>query len=34
VASGGGHAVLVRFTFFTVQVLSLIAMGVIVASHG
>jgi uncharacterized MAPEG superfamily protein len=34
VASGAGHAVLVRFTFFTVQVLSLIAMGVIVASHG
>ena len=33
VASAGGRAVQVRFTFFAVQVLSLIAMGVIVASH-
>jgi uncharacterized MAPEG superfamily protein len=34
VASGSGRAIQVRFTFFAVQVASLIAMGVIVASHG
>jgi uncharacterized MAPEG superfamily protein len=33
VASGSAIGINVRFTFFMVQVLSLVAMGVIVASH-